>query len=209
MALGSRTSIGGLLLQPVEGWTFSTTADGGVAGIHDWDPGILRIKSIPPDRLPQPVTHDDCLRLASELAGVAQDAELQERTVKQSVTGPYGGAKYHRGKDLVCVWYCYRPAGLVFGTYGCPLELSHSADNRTIRTQCAQMILSAVFDRPAWGADDEMTRVMIAALAEGEPKRHNAPAPPPPPAAAQPGTRDPRAKPPAPEGMKGKSPPRK
>src|SRR5436309_13280182 len=54
--LFARTSIGGLLLDDVEGWTFTVQQDVITGKFRD-DPGILRITTVKANTLPHPVTH--------------------------------------------------------------------------------------------------------------------------------------------------------
>ena len=158
----ARTSVGGLLLEDVEGWTFAVQ-DGVIAGRFRDDPGILRITTVPSNNLPQPVTHQACLSRAAELAEVA-NPRPSDWKMSQSVTGPYGSVNFDRGSDRVFAWYCCRGPGLIVGTYACPAELSRTFANRSLRVQCNCMITTAVFDRRGWGGDDEITRVLTALL---------------------------------------------
>jgi hypothetical protein len=155
----TRTSIGGLLLEEVEGWTFAVQ-DGIIAAKFREDSGILRIATIPSNRMPHPVTHDACLGQAAKLAE-AGDPTPSNWKRSQSITGPYGSASFDRGSDRVYVWYCCRSPGVIVGTYSCTVDLSRTSANRSLRMQCSCMISTAIFDRRDWGADDEITRVMI------------------------------------------------
>jgi hypothetical protein len=124
--------------------------------------------SVAPNLLPMPITHEHCLKLAEERVGTAEGGVF-DRRMMQSVSGPYGAASFRRGKDLICVWYCNRPAGLIFGAYACPAALAKTPEYNFTRVQCARMIATAVFDRPAWGGDDELTKCLIDDLARDEP----------------------------------------
>lgn len=157
-----RTSIGGLLFEDVEGWTFSVQ-DGVIAGTFRDEPGMLRITTVAANRLPQPVTHEACILRAAKLAEV-MDPTPSDWKMSQSVTGPYGSANFERGSDRVFCWYCCRAPGVIIGTYACPVELSRTHANRWVRAQCNGMITTAVFDRRAWGGSDELTQVLIALL---------------------------------------------
>ena len=106
----SRTPIGGLLLDEVEGWAFHVQPDGVVAGRRRGDSGILRIFVIPPNRLQNPVTHEQCLTIAQGLAEVAH-ARPSGLQMMQSISGPFGSACFERGDDFVRVWYCNRAPG--------------------------------------------------------------------------------------------------
>jgi hypothetical protein len=175
--MASRTSISGLLLESVEGWAFSVR-DGVIAGRRRQEPGVFRIMTIEPNRLPQPLSHEDCLRFAEERVGKPEGAVF-DRHMMQSITGPFGSASYRRGKDLICVWYCNRPAGLILGAYASPAELCRTPRYNLVRAQCARMIATAMFDRPAWGGEDELTKYLIAELAAEEPPDVGRPLPPP------------------------------
>ena len=161
-AMFARTSIGGLLLEEVDGWTFNAQ-DGVIAGRFRDDPGTLLITTIASNRLPGPVTHEACFARAAQLAEVTDPTPADWKTL-HSVTGPYGSANFERGLDRVYCWYCCRAAGVIVGTYSCPAEVTRTFTNRALRAQCHGMITSAIFDRRIWGADDEITRVLIALL---------------------------------------------
>jgi hypothetical protein len=164
-----RTPIGGLLLNVVEDWAFHVQSDGAIAAKHREHSGILRMFVTPSERLQQPVTHGQCLEIARTLADVSHAAPLDHQ-LKESITGPYGSARFRRrapdgsGDDLIRVWYCNRPPGLIIGVYTCSFDASRAPWYPIIGTQCAQLIGSAVFNRPAWGGDDELTRVLVTQL---------------------------------------------
>ena len=151
------------MLEDATGWTFAVQ-DGVITGKFGADPGILRIATFASNKLPHPVTHDACLSRAAELADVP-DRRPSDWDTSTSVTGPYGSAKFDRGTDRVYVWYCCRAPGVIVGTYACPVDFTRTFANRGVRVQCHGMITTAVFDRRIWGADDEITRVLIALLA--------------------------------------------
>lgn len=187
----SRISIGGLLLDTVEGWSFSLR-DGVIAGRRGKEPGVLRIMSIMMNELEQPVTHEQCLNIATKWIDVSDEKATHVHAI-ESATGPVGSATFHRLKDQIVVWYCTRPAGLIIGAYACPATLTATAEYRFIRAQCARMIASAVFDRISWGGDDELTRMQLMQLAsEEEPSDRPAP-PPPADNRAEPTSRPPRS----------------
>jgi hypothetical protein len=158
----ARTSVGGLLLEEAEGWTF-TVQDGVISGKFREESGVLRIGTIPSNRLAQPVTHEACLSHAAELAGVANPTPSHWKT-SQSITGPYGSAHFDRGSDRVYVWYCCRSPGVIVGAYACPADMARTYSNRGLIIQCNCMISSAIFDRRIWGADDEITRLLSALM---------------------------------------------
>jgi hypothetical protein len=146
----------------VEGWSFAVQ-HGVIAGRFRDDVGILRITTVAANRLPHPVTHEACLLRAAKLADVA-DPKPSDWKTSPSVTGPYGSANFDRGSDRVFCWYCCRSPGVIVGTYSCPAEVSRTFANRGVRMQCNRMITTAVFDRRIWGANDEITQVVIALL---------------------------------------------
>jgi hypothetical protein len=158
----ARTSIGGLLLEDVEGWAFNVQNDVITGKFRD-DPGILRITTIAANKLPHPVTHEACLLRAALLAELV-DPKPNDWKRLQSVTGPYGSASFDRGSDRVFCWYCCRAPGVIVGTYSCSADLARANANRWLRAQCNCMITTAIFDRRIWGANDEITQVLIALL---------------------------------------------
>ena len=158
----ARTSVGGLLLEEVEGWTFAVH-DGVIAGKCGTDPGLLRIATFASNKLPNPITHEACLARAAELVGVANPRPSEWRT-SLSVTGPYGSVSFERGPDRIYAWYCSRSPGLIVGAYSCPADSADTFPSRGIRIQCNCMITTAVFDRRVWGADEPVTRVLTDLL---------------------------------------------
>lgn len=155
-----RTPIGGLLLEAVEGWRFSLR-DGTIAGRRGMQPGVLRITSKWSDEFPRPVSHETCLEFAASFANVPHVMLRKQQTVA-SATGPFGWGSGRYGKDYVCTWYCCRPSGLIIGVYAFPITLFHESDQQDALTECARMVASALFDRPSWGADDAITRFILA-----------------------------------------------
>lgn len=171
--MASRTPIGGLLLEDIEEWSFHVQPDGGIAGQRRGDDGVLRIFVTPAEQLKPPVSHEQCLAIARTSADVA-DAAAFGRQMMDSVSGPFGSARFLRRRDdgsndLVRIWYCNRPPGLIMGIYACSFEASRGPWYGLIGAQCAHMIGSAVFNRPAWGGDDELTRVLLTNLKDEEP----------------------------------------
>ena len=163
--MASRTPIGGLLLEDIDDWAFHVQPDGAIAAKRRDDSGVLRILVTPSERLQQPVTHEQCLAIARTSADVPNAAAFG-RQMLQSLTGPFGSARFLRraddgSDDLVRIWYCNRPPGLIMGIYACSHDASRKPWYGRIAAQCAHMIGSAVFNRPAWGGDDELTKVLI------------------------------------------------
>jgi hypothetical protein len=87
----------------------------------------------------------------------------------ESATGPLGSACYRQGKDLVCVWYCTRPAGMILGALACPAALAKAPEFKFTRAQCARMIGSAIFNRAEWGASDELSNFVSTEILQLEP----------------------------------------
>ena len=154
-----RTSIGGLLLEAMDGWHF-WMQDGVIGGSRNNDPGFLRIVNILSSDIPQPPTHEQCLELAAKAADTV-GLPFTARNLMHSVTGPFGAATFERGKDVVRVWYCNRPSGVIIGIYSVPAELSITDSYRFITNQCARIIYSAFYDRPSWGASDRTTQMLV------------------------------------------------
>ena len=154
-----RTSIGGLLLEAMDGWHF-WMQDGVVAGNRGSDPGFLRVFNVLSSDISQPPNHEQCLDIAAKAAGT-EGLPFTARILMHSVTGPFGAATFERGSDTVRVWYCNRPSGVIIGIYSCPTELSATDSYRFITNQCARIIYSAMYDRISWGAVDKLTEVQI------------------------------------------------
>ena len=154
-----RTPIGGLMLEAVEGWRFSVR-DGTIAGRRGEQPGVLRVTSHGPNELERPIRHESCLKLAAKFAKVP-DSLLRQQQAVASVS-PFGWGSARWGKDYVCAWYCCRPSGLIIGVYAFPIALFHEQEQQFALNECAHMIANAIFDRTLWGADDELTRFLIA-----------------------------------------------
>lgn len=160
--MASRLPVGGLLLEAAEGWSFSVRG-GVIAGKRGKQPGVLRIVTIAPNQVPNPVTHEVCLQLAAERFHIRIDKPTDVHMF-ETVTGPVGSACYGTAKDLVCVWYCTRPAGLILGALACPAALAKLPDFRLTRAQCSRMIGSAVFNRAEWGGDDPLTQIVLTEM---------------------------------------------
>jgi hypothetical protein len=162
----SRLAVGGLLLEAVEGWRFQVV-QGAIVGIAQRANGVLRIAILHPNQLPQPLTHSICLAKACGFADVSWVTPYARKTT-ETATGPLGSACYHKRQDMVHIWYCLRPAGLVMGAYACPWQAHLSRDERQAVADCEMIVSTAIFDRPAWGADDVLTRFLIAELRRSE-----------------------------------------
>ncbi len=155
-----RTPIGGLLLEAVDGWRFSLR-DGTIAGRRGYQPGVLRMTSMAPNELERPITHESCVQIAAKFAHVPEAILRRGQTVA-SATGPFGWGSGRWRKDYLCAWYCCRPSGLIIGVYAFPMALFHERDQQDALNECAAMLSSAIFDRTSWGADDDLTRFLVA-----------------------------------------------
>jgi hypothetical protein len=82
--------------------------------------------------------------------------------------GPYGAATFTSPHTVRRVWYCNRPPGLIVGAYGCPAEFASDVLYALICRESAHMMASAIFDRPSWGGDDPLTRVLMDGLEAAE-----------------------------------------
>jgi hypothetical protein len=158
-----RTSIGGLLLEAVAGWSFSVR-DGAVAGVRGHQPGVMRITTLAANVLPNPLTHESCLQIAAKFAVVPEPMLRAQQTVA-SATGPFGWGSGRWGKDYVCAWYCTRPLGLIIGVYAFPVSLFDKSEQHCALDECAHMVSSAIFDRTPWGANEPVTHFLMAQLA--------------------------------------------
>ncbi len=158
----SRLSVGGLLLEPVEGWQFCVAEDV-ITGSHPPVKGMLRIAIHAPNTLPSPLTHADCLIRACRLGDTSWCVPFGRRTT-ETVTGPLGAASYHRRGDKVRVYYCSRPPGLIVGAYFCSWAEHRAKQQQQALFECELMVFTAIFDRIAWGADDVLTRVLAENL---------------------------------------------
>jgi hypothetical protein len=156
------TPIGPLLLEEVEGWRFSLR-DGTIAGKRGTQPGVLRIINRNPNEITPPVNHESCLKAAAEFANVPLEMMRRQQTLS-ALGGPFGWGSARWGKDYVCAWYCCRPLGLIIGVYAFPVVLFHESEQQDALHECARMISSAVFNRPAWGADEPLTRFLMEQL---------------------------------------------
>jgi hypothetical protein len=163
----SRLPIGGLLLEAAEGSSFSLR-DGAIAGKRGKQPGVLRIITLAPNQVPNPATHERCLQLAAERFGIKSDKPTDVHML-ETATGPFGSASYRQRKDLVCVWYCTRPAGMILGALACPATLAKAPEFKFTRAQCARMIGSALFNRAEWGASDELSNFVSTEILQLEP----------------------------------------
>ena len=155
-----RIAVGGLMLGHDERWTFIVEADGVIVGRrHDTD-GSLRIRHAASNTLPGRLTHEYCLETARRMLNVP-DGPIDGLDALESPTGPYGAATFVGAADVRRVWYCNRPPGMIVGVYSCPAQYAGDALYRIISGECRRIMSGAVFDRPSWGGDDPLTRVLM------------------------------------------------
>ena len=113
--------------------------------------------------LPGPLTHESCLETARQMLNVPDDP-IADRNTQESPCGPFGAATFVGTRDVRRVWYCNRPPGLIVGVYSCAAELARDALHTFILRECSHMVAKAIFDRPSWGGDDPLTRVLVDGL---------------------------------------------
>ena len=158
----ARFAVGGLMLETNERWTFDVQL-GVIVGRRHNDSGVLCIRHIERNLLPGALHHADCLETARQMLSVP-DGPVADVDALATPCGPYGAATFAGTDDIRRVWYCNRPPGMIVGVYTCPLQLARDDLYRFIRGECAHFLATAVFDRPSWGGDDPLTRVLIDGL---------------------------------------------
>jgi hypothetical protein len=166
----SRIAVGGLMLGQNEKWTFDVQRGVIVGRRHNDDVGLLCIRHCARNTLPGPLTPEYCLEMARQMLNVPDDP-VEHVEFHETPCGPYGGATFLGARDVRRVWYCNRPPGLIVGLYSCPAELARDALHALSRRECERMVANAIFDRPSWGGDDPLTRILIdgpARADEGE-----------------------------------------
>ena len=159
----ARIAVGGLMLEQKDRWAFSVEQGIIVGRRQDDDVGLLCLRHCERNTLPEPLTHERCLTAARLMLNVA-DGPVSDLKAQQSLCGPYGAATFITADDVSRIWYCNRPPGLIVGVYRCPTEFAGDALHALIQRQCAELVAKAIFDRPSWGGDDPLTRVLIDGL---------------------------------------------
>ena len=166
-------AIGGLLLPADSAWKF-VEVDGVIVGRRRNAPGMLQILHTSQDNLPQPLTHDFCLRVLQIMLKL--EAEPTDRQMRESVCGPYGAATFLKESDVCRAWYCRRPPGLIYGVYICPTAAAHGTGYSLMSADCAHIMAEVLFDRIAWGSvEDPLTEVLINNFDRLENDRSDAP----------------------------------
>ena len=163
----SRIAVGGLMLEQIENWNFDFQG-GFIIGrrLRD-EAGMLCIRHVASDLVPGPLTHANCLDVARRMLNVPDDPIAYFDTL-ETPCGPYGAATFCGAADTRRVWYCNRPPGLIVGVYSCSAQLAGDALYRIIAGECRRIMAGAIFDRPSWGGDDPLTRVLVDGLESAE-----------------------------------------
>jgi hypothetical protein len=166
----SRIAVGGLMLEQVEKWSFDFHG-GIIVGRRDGDEvGLLCIRHVASNLLPGPITHAYCLEAARRMLNVPDDP-VEYFDALETPCGPYGAATFVGAADVRRVWYCNRPPGMIVGVYSCPARFAGDAVYRITCAECRRIMAGAIFDRPSWGGDDPLTRVLIDPPDGTEPER--------------------------------------
>jgi hypothetical protein len=167
-----RIAVGGLMFEENEKWSFSLH-EGVIVGMRVKDNGVLRIRHFERNALSFPIDHDNCMEAARRLLGVLP-SQVSEREIFQTPTGPYGAGTFAGKNDVQRIWYCNRAPGLIIGAYSCPKEFVGDALYHLVCKEAAHLVATAVFDRPSWGGDDPLTRVLMDDLERAERDRSSA-----------------------------------
>ena len=162
----ARIAVGGLMLEQNDRWTFDVQL-GIIVGRRYNDVGVLCIGWVERNTLPGSLTHEYCLAEARRLLSVPDDP-VDGIDALDTPCGPYGGATFTGDEFVRRVWYCNRPPGMIVGVYSCPAERVRDPLYALARGECAHIIASAIFDRPSWGGDDPLTRVLLDGLQDAE-----------------------------------------
>src|SRR3954462_10965085 len=94
-------AIGGLLLPAESAWTFMVV-EGVIVGRRRNAPGMLQILHTSQANLPQPLTHDFCLRVLQIM--LKRDAAPTGRRMQEAVCGPYGAATFVNETNVCRGW---------------------------------------------------------------------------------------------------------
>ena len=166
----SRIAVGGLMLEQVEKWNFDFFG-GIIVGRRDGDGvGLLCLRHIARNLLPGPLTHEYCLEVARQTLNVPDDP-VANFDAMETPCGPYGAATFVGAAEARRVWYSNRPPGMIVGLYSCPAQIAGDAVSAMIRGECRRIMAGAIFDRPSWGGDDPLTRILIDGLEGAERER--------------------------------------
>lgn len=162
-----RSAIGGLMLEENETWIFRVESDVIIGRRRNDEVGALRIRHCARNTLCGPLTHSYCIETARQMLNVPADPISYVET-RETPCGPYGAATFANPREMRRVWYCNRPPGLIVGVYCCPAEFARDVLYALVCRESAHMMASAIFDRPSWGGDDPLTRVLTDGLEGAE-----------------------------------------
>jgi hypothetical protein len=166
----SRIAVGGLMLEQLEKWRFDFQGGIIVGRRQGDDVGLLCIRHVASNLLPGPITHAYCLEVARQVLKVPNDP-VEYFDALETPSGPYGAATFVGAADVRRVWYSKRPPGMIVGAYSCPARFAGDAVYRITCAECRRIMSGAIFDRPSWGGDDPLTRILIDGLEGPEPDR--------------------------------------
>ena len=158
----SRIAVGGLMLEQLEKWNFEFQGGIIICRRYDDNVGLLCIRHVASNLMPGPLTHDYCLELARLMLNVPADPVAYFDAL-ETPCGPYGAATFVGAAGVRRVWYCNRPPGMIVGVYSCPTQFAGDALYAIICGQCRRIMAGAIFDRPSWGGDDPLTRILLDA----------------------------------------------
>jgi hypothetical protein len=157
-----RIAVGGLMFEENARWSLSLH-EGIIVGMRVKDSGILRIRQVERNLLSFQLDNENCLKAACHLLCV-KPCQVSEREIHQTPCGPFGAGTFVGKSDVQRVWYTTRPSGLIVGIYSCPTEFAGDALYHMICSECAHLLATAIYDRPSWGADDPLTRILIEGI---------------------------------------------
>jgi hypothetical protein len=168
-----RTAVGGLMFETSEAWSLSLQL-GVIVGRRMFDDvGLLCVRHCPRNLLSGPLTHSYCMTMARLMLSVpgpedgpargdpAHGSVVEDVEFHQAPDGPHGAETLVDAHDRRRVFYCNRPPGLIVGLYSCPSEFARDAMRTLARRESQHLVWTAIFDRPAWGGADPLTRVLM------------------------------------------------
>ena len=156
-----RIAVGGLMLVELHtAWTYSAPLGVIVGRREGDDAGVLCIRHRPRNALSGPLTPEYCLETARRMLSVPNDP-IEYVESREGVCGPNGAATFVGPTAVRRVWYCNRPPGLIAGVYTCHAEFARDALRALVCRECAYTVETAIFDRPSWGGDDPLTRILM------------------------------------------------
>lgn len=162
--MSDRMPIGDMLLTPVGDWQFHL-ARGAAVGRRLPMGGIIRVRTYHHNEPATEPSHSAWLELACKFGRCSSSSPFDSLQLA-TVTGPFGGASFHRRRDYVRVWYCGRSAGIIVGAYSCGWELRIRREYRRAIAECESMMMTAIFNRPLWGGTDILTKALTDPVIE-------------------------------------------